>query len=152
VETNKDKLPKISNYMNRDASSTVATGITVPEAMYEDFEKVCKPVNSINPDFQFKLNKNTSPPRPKPVIAGGTDHAYFAMNGVPALALDEADLKGNDFKYNEIWHTENDMYNKSVPEYQDHTSIVTAVVVYGIANLDHLLSRKGLYAEDADKK
>ncbi|MDQ1332067.1 MAG: carboxypeptidase, partial [Bacteroidota bacterium] len=63
VEVNKDKLPGISNYLNRDAGSTVASGITVPEAMYEDFEKVCKPLNSINPNFKFKLNKNTGPPR-----------------------------------------------------------------------------------------
>ncbi|MDQ1332588.1 MAG: carboxypeptidase, partial [Bacteroidota bacterium] len=69
-----------------------------------------------------------------------------------ALSLDEEDYRGNDFKYNEIWHTENDMYNKSVPEYQEYTSIVTAVIIYGLANLDHLLSRKGLYAEGTDKK
>jgi hypothetical protein len=42
------------------------------------------------------------------------------------------------------------MYNKSIPEYQNHTSVVTAVVVYGLANLDHLLSRKGLYLEEAN--
>jgi hypothetical protein len=33
----------------------------------------------------------------------------------------------------------------SIPEYQEHTAIVTAVVVYGIANLDHLLSREGYF-------
>ena len=41
-----------------------------------------------------------------------------------------------------------DTYNKSIPEYQNHTSVATAVVVYGVANLDHLLSREGLYNED----
>jgi carboxypeptidase Q len=66
--------------------------------------------------------------------------------------LDETDPKGNDFSYGEIWHTENDLFNKSVPAYQEHTALVTAVVVYGIANLDHLLSRKNLYAEDEVKK
>jgi hypothetical protein len=44
------------------------------------------------------------------------------------------------------------MYNKSIPEYQNHTSIVTAVVVYGLSNLDHLLSRKGLYQEEVTIK
>jgi hypothetical protein len=37
------------------------------------------------------------------------------------------------------------LYNKSIPEYQEHTSIVTAIVVYGIANLDHQLSREGYF-------
>jgi hypothetical protein len=152
VEANKEKLPRISNYFNRDGGPTVASGLNVPEAMYDDFEKICKPLNEINPDFPFKLVKNTQPPRPKPTTAGGTDHAYFAMNGVPTLAFDTPDSKGYDFHYDEIWHTENDYYNKSIPEYQEHTSVVTAVVVYGLANLDHLLSRKGLYAEIEEKK
>ena len=81
------------------------------------------------------------------VLAGGSDHAYFAINGVPTLSFTIKDPKGYDFDYNEIWHTERDTYNKSIPEYQEHTAICTAVVLYGLANLDHLLDRTGLYAE-----
>ncbi|HKK41909.1 MAG TPA: M20/M25/M40 family metallo-hydrolase, partial [Bacteroidales bacterium] len=151
VEANKGKLPDISNYFNRDGGPTVATGLTVPEAMYSDFEKICKPLNSINPDFPFTLKERTSPPRPRPARAGGSDHAYFAMNGVPTLSFDIPDAKGYNFNYGEIWHTERDTYTKSIPEYEDHTAAVTAVVVYGVANLDHLLSREGLYEETENK-
>lgn len=151
VEANKEKLPLISNYFNRDGGPTVANGLTVPEAMYDDFEKVCKPLNSINPDFPFSLKKNTNPPRPRPTTAGGSDHAHFALNGVPTLAFEAPDAKGFNFNYQEIWHTENDLYTKSIPEYQEHTAVVTAVVVYGLAELDHLLSRKGMY-QDEEKK
>ena len=152
VEANKDKLPRISNYFNRDGGPTVASGLTVPESMYDDFAKVSEPLNGINPDFPFKLTKNTNPPRPRPTTAGGSDHAHFALNGVPTLAFDAPDVKGYNFSYQEIWHTENDLYTKSIPEYQEHTSIVTAVVVFGLANLDHLLSRDGLYLENEVKK
>jgi hypothetical protein len=152
VEKNKEKLPKISNYFNRDGGPTVASEIIVPEAMYDDFEKVCKPLNSINPDFPFKLTKRTQPPRPKPTNAGGSDHAHFAMNGVPTIRFEAPDSKGYNFDYGEIWHTERDTYNKSIAEYQEHTAVVTAVVVYGLANLDHLLSREGLYAEEEPEK
>ncbi|MDX9812287.1 MAG: M20/M25/M40 family metallo-hydrolase [Bacteroidales bacterium] len=152
VEANKDKLPRISNYFNRDGGPTVATGITVPEAMYDDFIKIAEPLNGINPDFPFKVSRNTNPPRPRPVTAGGSDHAWFAINGVPAISFDIPDVKGYDFRYGEIWHTENDLYNKSIKEYQEHTAIVTAVVAYGLANLDHLLSRDGLYEEQGEKK
>jgi len=151
VEANKEKLPLISNYFNRDGGPTVANGLTVPEAMYDDFEKVCKPLNSINPDLPFSLKKNTNPPRPRPTTAGGSDHAHFALNGVPTLAFEAPDAKGFNFNYQEIWHTENDLYTKSIPEYQEHTAVVTAVVVYGLAELDHLLSRKGMY-QDEEKK
>jgi hypothetical protein len=151
VETNKEKLPRISNYFNRDFQPTPPTGISVPEAMYKDFEKICEPLNRINPDFPFKLSCDTMPPRPKPTTAGGSDHAYFAMNGVPTLNFSTPDIKGYNFSYGEIWHTENDLYNKSIPEYQEHTSVVMAVIVYGLANLDHLLSREGLYAKEENK-
>lgn len=152
VETNREKLPRISNYFNRDGGPTVASGIVVPDAMYNDFEKVCRPLNSINPDFPFRLTRNTNPPRPRPTTASSSDHAYFAMNGVPTLSFDTPDSKGYNFDYGEIWHTERDTYDKSIPEYQEHTSVVTAVVVYGLASLDHLLSRKGLYLEPEEKK
>jgi len=149
VEKNAKKWDKFSNYFNRDGGPTVANSLNVIESMYDDFVKICEPLNSINPDFPFTLTKRTGEPGPRPKGAGGSDHAYFAMNGIPTVSFGTADPKGYDFSYGEIWHTERDMYNKSIPEYQNHTSIVNAVVVYGVANLDHLLSRKGLYLEPA---
>ncbi len=146
VESNQDKWPKIANYFNRDGGPEVTNSLSVPESMYDDFVKICEPLNSINPDFPFTLRK--AEPRPRPRSAGGSDHAYFAMNGVPTMGFGTGDPKGYDFDYNEIWHTERDLYNKSIPEYQEHSAIVTAVVVYGIAMLDHLLSREGMFLEN----
>ena len=143
VEDNMDKLDGISNYFNRDGGPTVANSLSVPEAMYDDFEKICEPLDDINPDFPFTLRE--SRPRRKPERAGGSDHAYFAINGVPTISFGTADPKGYNFSYGEIWHTERDLYNKSIPEYQEHTAVVTAVVVYGLANLDHVLSREGYF-------
>ncbi len=145
VEKNTKNWSKISNYFNRDGGPLVANSLSVTPAMYDDFVKICEPLNSINPDFPFTLTKQTGDPRPRPTSAGGSDHAYFAMNGIPTISFGQADTKGYDFNYGEIWHTERDMYNKSIPEYQNQTSVVTAVVIYGVANLDHVLSREGLY-------
>jgi hypothetical protein len=145
VENHKDKWGKISNYFNRDGGPTVANSLSVPSAMLKDMEKICEPLNDINPDFPFKLSERK--PSEKPTTAGGSDHAYFALNGIPTLAFGTADPKGYDFDYGEIWHTERDLYNKSIPEYQEHTAIVQAIVVFGIANLDHLLSREGYYIQ-----
>ena len=147
VESGTVDLEKISNYFNRDYTPFVPMGITVPDAMYDDFVKVSAALQNVNPDFPFTVEKRQGKPRPRPTSAGGSDHAYFAMNGVPTLGFNCRDPKGYDFDYNEIWHTERDTYNKSIPEYQDHTAICTAVVLYGLANLDHVLDRTGLYAE-----
>lgn len=147
VKKNADKLTKISNMFNRDGGPTVANSLSVSDAMWDDMVKICEPLNSINPDFPFTLTKRTASPRP--VGRGSTDSSPFGKAGVPIMTFGTADTKGYGFDYQEIWHTERDMYNKSIPEYQNHTSIVTAIVAYGVANLDHLLSRDGYYAPDA---
>jgi len=145
VEQNEEKWDRISNYFNRDGGPVVANSLTVPPAMYEDFKKATELLNDINPHFPFTLQQREGDPPSRPTQAGSSDHAYFAMNGVPTISFGTADPKGYDFNYNEIWHTERDLYNMSIPEYMDHTSIVTAIVVYNIANLDRILSREGLY-------
>ena len=147
VESGTVPLENIANYFNRDYTPFVPMGITVPEAMYEDFVNLCEPLTDAHPDFPFTVEKRKGEPGPRPEKAGGSDHAYFAMNGVPTFSFNIRDPKGYNFDYREIWHTERDTYNKSIPEYQEHAATCTAVVLYGIANLDHLLSREGTYKE-----
>jgi Zn-dependent M28 family amino/carboxypeptidase len=130
---------------NRDGGPTVPTGITIPKAWMDDFTAICAPLDSINPDFPFRIQERQ--PSERPLKAWGTDSGPFAVAGVPTVTFETGDPKGYDFSYMEIWHTERDTYDKSIPEYQEHTAIVTAVVVYGVANLDHLLPREGYYIE-----
>jgi len=146
VENNMDKLGKISNYFNRDGGPTAANSITVPPAMYEDFKKATERLNEIDPRMPFTLTQRRGEPGPRPTTAGGSDHAYFAINGVPTLSFGGGDPLGYDFNYGEIWHTERDTYNMSIPEYMDYTSVVTAIVVYNLANQSKILDRNGLYA------
>ena len=131
---------------DRDGGPLCATSVTVPPAMYDDYVEVCKPIMNLNPEFPFTVNKREGDPQPRPTRAGGSDHAYFAKNGIPTLSFRETDPKGYNFEYGEIWHTERDIYNKLIPEYMEHSAVVEAVVLYGLANLDHLLSREGLYS------
>lgn len=142
VARNKNKWDNISYVINRDDAPWVPSSIDVTEFMWEDMEKVIEPVQKINKEFPFSLVKNT------PILpekAYGSDHAPFSYEGIPAVNLGTNDPRGYDFDYREIWHTERDLFNKSIPVYQNHTSIVMAVLVYGIANLDYLLPRKEFY-------
>lgn len=145
VEHNTEKLPKIVNYFNRDGGPTVANSLTVPEEWYDDLVPVCAPLENLNPDFPFTLRTGAQYPTGIPENAGGSDHAYFTMNGVPAIGFGTADTKGYNFDYGEIWHTDRDLYNKSIPEYMEHTSIVNAAVLWGIANLDRFLPADAVY-------
>lgn len=142
-------LDKVSNMVNRDGGPTVPVSLTVSAAQMEDFKEIAEVINTINPDFPLELKERT--PRPRPERAWGTDSGPFAVKGVPTIGFDLADPKGYNFSYGEIWHTERDTYNKSIPEYQEHTATATAVLVYGLANLDHKLSREGYYLEKVVK-
>lgn len=148
VENNKDKLDNISNYFNRDGGPLVPLGITVPPAMYNDFAAIAPVISKINPDFPFEVKAREGAAPPFPANAGGSDHAHFAMNGVPVYSFRLADPKGYNFQYREIWHTESDLFTKSIPEYQEHASVVTAVMLYYLANIDHILDRTGMYSTE----
>ena len=145
VEQHPDELPNIVNLFNRDGGPLVPYAMTVPKEWYEDMLPVVAPLTDLNPDFPFELKIGEYYPTEKPTRAGGSDHAYFAMNGVPVIGFDLNDPKGYDFKYGEIWHTDRDLYNKSIPEYMDHTSIANAIVLWGIANMDNRLPAEAVY-------
>ncbi len=144
-ETHKDELDKISYLFNRDGGPLPPTGIEVSQNMYDDFVEVCEPLKKINSDIPFEIT--VAKQNPRPTRMGGNDSTVFGVNGVPYMGFKNADVKGYNFDYQEIWHTENDLYNKNIPEYQEHTATVTAVVVLGLANLDHQLSREGMYID-----
>ncbi len=144
IATHKDKLDKISNLFNRDGGPTVPTGIMVPQSQYDDYVKASAGINELNPDFPFEV-KLREKPIVQPKKPGGHDGAVFMCAGVPAIGFSLGDVKGYNFSYGEIWHTDRDLYNKNIPEYQMHTSAVTAIMMYNLANLDHVLSREGLY-------
>ncbi|MEX0985870.1 MAG: M28 family peptidase [Bacteroidales bacterium] len=138
-----DKLHKISNMVNRDGGPTVPTAISVSNAMKEDFIPIVEAINRINPEFQLELKVRE--PTEIPKRAWGTDSGPFAVRGVPTIGFETGDPKGYDFDYREIWHTERDLYNKSIREYQEHAATATAILVFGIANLEHLLNRDGYW-------
>lgn len=145
VKAHPDKLSKISNMFNRDSGPLPPVGISVPQNMYDDFVKICEPIMDIRPDYPFEVSVRE--PRPRPTKFGGTDATVFAVEGVPTLEFTLQDFKGYNFDYGEIWHTERDLYTKNIPEYQEHTATVTAIVALGVANLDKQLSREGLFSD-----
>ncbi len=145
VERFEADLAKVSNMVNRDGGPTVPVSLTVSAEQMEDFKEIAKVINTINPEFPLELKERE--PRPRPLKPWGTDSGPFAVKGVPTITFDCADPKGYNFNYREIWHTERDLYNKSIPEYQEHTATATAVLVYGLAMLDHKLTREGYYLE-----
>ena len=90
VESHPDKLPNVINYFNRDGGPTVANSMSVPQEWYDALEPVCEPLEDLDPRFPFTLRVNDRYPMEIPEKAGGSDHAYFMMSGVPVISFGTA--------------------------------------------------------------
>jgi cyclophilin family peptidyl-prolyl cis-trans isomerase len=145
---------KIVMMINRDGAPSAITGANVPESWYEDFKTITAPLANLNPKWPFKLNK--AMPRAHATSPGGTDSSSFEMVSIPTLnfstttARTGADGKEVSYTYSYAWHTTNDLYSELVPytEHQQYSALATAVVAYGVANLDKPLTRDGVYLAD----
>jgi cyclophilin family peptidyl-prolyl cis-trans isomerase len=142
VDQNPDKLPRISAVFNRDGGTNCISGISVPKEMLADFQLVTRPLAGLNTKFPFELTERKSPLRKGG--RGHTDTFPFLQEGIPAFGFN---TKG-EHQYGNTWHSTLDLYNEAIPEYQEYSSVATAVVVWGVANLDHLLSRKNFFMSD----
>ena len=133
--------PKIAMMVNRDGSPSAITGASVPETWLADFRRITAPLAAVNPKWPFKLERGV--PRANATSPGGSDHSSFEMLGVPTLRFQTQ----TDYNYSHAWHTLHDLYSELVPytEHQKHSALVTAVVAYGVANLDKPLTREGVY-------
>ncbi len=136
---------KIVLMMNRDSSPTAITGATVPSAWFPDFQRIGTPLANLNARWPFTVKANNYP-GVKPIAPGGSDHSSFQMLGVPTLAF----TTETDYVYPYAWHTLNDLYSElaAYTEHQKHSALVTAVLAYGVANLDKPLTRDGVYLPD----
>ncbi len=131
--------------INRDHSPSAISGAVVPGTWYEDLEAITAPLAQLDSPWPFTLSRNDYP-GVVPDQPGGTDASSFAMLGIPTFNF----RTETDYVYNRAWHTLYDIYSELVPytDHQKHSALVTAVVAYGIANLDHPLPREGVYLPD----
>ncbi len=135
---------KVVMMINRDGSPSWIAGALVPETWYPDLQKITAPLTNLNPKYRFKLEKGL--PRAHATSPGGTDSSSFEMQTIPTLSF----RTQTDYAYGYAWHTTNDLYSELVPytEPQKESALVTAVVAYGVANLDKPLPRAGVYLDD----
>ncbi len=142
VAAHKDILPRISAVLVHDGGTNYISGITGTPAMKADLEKAFSFASDLDPKMPFKVGVKNG------LSGGGSDHASFLAAGVPGFYWNQS----GGFNYNYIWHTQNDNYEQAIPKYQVHSSVVVALGALGLANLDHLLSRKKLRAPRSGRR
>lgn len=146
AEQHSDLLPHISNVFNRDGGPMPYTSFAAPASLTNEYEQAAEWIREIYPDYPFTIS--TLKPRATPTKVGGNDETSFDVKGVPTLQCGEwNDVKGHNFSYHEIWHTERDTYQKSIAEYQEQAAAVWAIMVLHTANLPVQLPRNEVYTE-----
>ena len=137
VKAHKDLMPKISAVLVHDGGTNYLSGIGATEAMMSDFELVFTPVKELDPQFPVRGAEGR-----RPVAAAAATMPRFLAANVPGFFWRQA----GKARYQHTHHTQFDTFDAAIPEYQKHSSLVAAMSAYGIANLDHLLSREKLRA------
>lgn len=133
VKAHKDEMAKYSAVYVHDGGTNYLSGIYGTDAMCDLFEKIFEPVKALNKDMPFKIRRGF-------VTIPFSDHAPFVGAGVPAFFWDQAGRSN----YNHAHHTQHDVFDFAIPEYQVHSSIVASIAAWGTANLDGLLPREGM--------
>jgi hypothetical protein len=134
VQANKELMPKISAVLVHDLGTQYLSSVSGLSYQLADLKEVFAPVMTLNPAFPFKVRSTDS------LTSLGSDHRPFVTAGVPAYFWGQS---GEGFNYWDSHHSQHDTFDKAVPEYQEHSSIVIALAAYNIANLDHMLPRQG---------
>ena len=132
VEAHKSELDKISAVFNDDGGTNYQGGYVCIDKMADMLQKAMAPSQKAFPELPMELSISKDMPQ-----GGGSDHAPFNWQGVPAFFTIE---KGRaDYGY--VWHTQNDRYENAIPEYLVQSSTNAATVALNIANADTMLPR-----------
>ncbi|MFI5178227.1 MAG: M20/M25/M40 family metallo-hydrolase [Vicinamibacterales bacterium] len=70
-------------------------------------------------------------------VEGGSDNGAFAVAGLPGIGAQQDPIEYNST----TWHTDLDNYERIVPDDVMKNAIVSAAVVYSIANRDKMMPR-----------
>jgi carboxypeptidase Q len=70
-------------------------------------------------------------------VEGGSDNGAFAVAGLPGIGTQQDPIEYNST----TWHTNLDTYERIVPEDVIHNAVLTASVMYGLANRAEMLPR-----------
>jgi Zn-dependent M28 family amino/carboxypeptidase len=134
---------KISAVIVHDGGTNYASGLNATEAMVPIFEKALEPLMHLDDSMGFVIRKVAGLPR-----GIGSDHDSYLAAGVPGFFW----LQAGRAKYGFGHHTQHDTFDKAIPEYQRHTSMVVAIGALKIADLPEMLPRANLSAPQGKRR
>jgi hypothetical protein len=128
------ELQKISAVFINDSGTNYISGLMCHDSMAPQLELATVLLKKAGSPYEFAITKTSNPPSRN---GGGSDHAPFVEQGIPAFYM-RSSGKSN---YWQIWHTQNDNLEQVVPDSLKRSGLVFAVLAYNLACSDRLLPR-----------
>lgn len=132
VQMHADKMARTSAVINEDAGPGWHSAVSALPSFADDIRRIMEPVANAFEGMPIGVVERESL-----WAQGGSDHAPFTWVGVPALQR----TKGGGYPYARIWHTQFDRMAEINPAALRQMATGTAVLAFGIANLDDVLPR-----------
>ncbi len=133
-----EEKANISAVFVDDGGTNYEGGVSCIASMEPMLAAAIAPVQAAFPDLPMKLDV-----REKMSRFGGSDHAPFGQQGIPAFFWMESGSGGREGKnYRFIHHTQHDTMRYAVPEYLVQSATCAAVTAYNLACADTLLPRE----------
>jgi hypothetical protein len=133
VKEHPELLDKISAVLVHDGGTNYLGGLNVTPEMHAQLSDVLDPLTKLAPDtmpFELRLTDHLRP--------GSSDHDSFLAAGVPGFFWVQ---KGRS-QYRCMHHTQLDVFEAGIDDYQRHSAVVVATGAYRIANADALVTRE----------
>lgn len=131
VKAHPGLMDKVSAVLVHDGGTNYLSGLSVTPEMAEAAKRALEPVFDLDPAMPFGLYYSDG------LRPGGSDHNSFITAGVPGFFWHQA----GKAEYDHAHHTQYDLWDAMVPEYQQHSAMVVALAAWGFANLDEPLDR-----------
>ena len=133
-----EEKANISAVFVDDGGTNYEGGVSCIASMEPMLASAIAPVQAAFPDLPMTLDV-----REKMSRFGGSDHAPFGLQGIPAFFWMESGSGGREGKnYRFIHHTQHDTLRYAVPEYLVQSATCAAVTAYNLACADTLLPRQ----------
>lgn len=139
VKDHEKELDKISAIFVDDSGTNYDSGFMCTENAGKLLLVAAEPIKDTDKAFEFKIttyqpSETTGRRRGG---GGGSDHASFQAKGVPAFFM----RKTGDANYMEIWHTQNDNFDRVNVKNVGRSALVFAILGYNLACADGLVAR-----------
>lgn len=142
IEQHPEENDRISAVIVHDGGTNYLAGINTTAAMLPVFKEAFAPVIKMaeedgDDETSFALNEVEGLP-----LGIGSDHDSYLRNGIPGFFWRQSGKTSYGF----VHHTQNDVYENAVANYQKYSAKVVAITAWRLANVPEMLSRENLVA------